>query len=245
MAESGQITLTRGIRAKHCEKDREARGHAIASIGDPPSQQAHLAAVGRRPIVVGQRRKSESPVKHATNDNQIGIGHNASDLFAVSLVSLFAPALVIAGGYGAVLVWLWASGSGGSALARLALAVMFVGVPLVVAHAALRAFTIQLKPLPHALLLSPGFPWAEAREIPYSVIERIAVIRGLGGRIAGSGTLVFHIAGGTRMSVCDLKHPQEAREAIAAAAKAHADRQVARTRGAANGPHGASLSAKS
>lgn len=180
-------------------------------------------------------REGESSVKLATNDNRSSDAQGLGGPFAISLLSLFLPAAVIACGYGAVLGWLWLNGAGGGAVARLALGVLFVGVPLVIVHAALRAFTIGLKPLPHALRVSTGFPRTDAREVPYPLIERIAVLKGIGGRITGAGTLVLHLAGGLRISVCDLKHPEAARAAVEAAAKAYAARQGARPAGARQG----------
>ncbi|MBZ0161437.1 MAG: PH domain-containing protein [Notoacmeibacter sp.] len=184
-------------------------------------------------------------MKQATNDNQSGDAQEPGGPFAVSLMSLFLPAAVIAGGYGALLGWLSLNGGGGGAVARLALGVLFVGVPVVVAHAALRAFTTGLKPLPHALQINRGFPRAGTREVPYPLIERIVVLRGIGGRKTGSGTLVFHLAGDLRIAVCDLKHPEAARAAVEAAARAHDARQKARQANAPEGPRLAAMPAKS
>ncbi len=134
--------------------------------------------------------------------------------FRPSKIALFLPIGIVAGGYACLLSWLLLTGSYGSGITRLAIVVLSVGVPFLVAHAVLRYFTIQIRTLPHALMLHTGFPRGEPYEIPYSLIRAIDIKRGIGGRIAGSGTLIFRLVTGQNITVCDLDNPKQARMEI-------------------------------
>lgn len=134
--------------------------------------------------------------------------------FLPSALSLFLPSLVILSGYGLALAGLVVAGRGDGALARLCIVVLALGGPFLIAHATLRFFTIRVAVMPRALYMHRGFPSSEAQDIPYRLIDRVAVRRGLAGRISGGGALVVTLLGGRQIVVGDLKHPHQARAAI-------------------------------
>lgn len=145
------------------------------------------------------------------NDNlAVGSGNE----FMPSRAALFLPVIVVAIGYATLLSWLWLSGSFSSGIARLSIVVLAVGVPLLVAYAALRYFTIRIQLLTRSLQINLGFPRNEPLDIPYPLIRDIEIRRGLAGRATGSGTLVFRLATGQNIAVCDLSDPDRVRDAI-------------------------------
>ncbi len=145
------------------------------------------------------------------NDNRAiadGLG------FGASRRALFAPAAVVALSYAGLFLVLARLGAADSALARLCLVVVGVAVPLMVAHAAMKAVTTRVQVFAHAVLVHPGFPRREPMEIPYAVIRSVGVRRGVGGRATGSGTLVLELGGGGYVTACDLADADDAAEAI-------------------------------
>jgi len=145
------------------------------------------------------------------NDNpDVGAG----GAFLPSTRAVFLPAILIVGGYAAAFAWLWLQGRGDGALARLCLLVLAVGGPFLLAHAVLRRFTVRIDVMPHAVYAHTGFPRKAPDEIPYALIRRLTLRRGPVGRLTGSGTLVFEIAGGTAIVVADLARPDQALRAI-------------------------------
>ncbi|MCB1382096.1 MAG: hypothetical protein KDJ73_04030 [Notoacmeibacter sp.] len=155
-----------------------------------------------------------------SNDNHGPVAGRAA--LGLSKLSLFLPVAVIAAGYGAVWLWLEVSGQGGTALARLCLAVLLVGVPLLAVHAALRLATFSMKVMVHAVHLQPGFPSAGTAEIPWSAIRHLEVRCGPGGWLTGAGTLVFHLTTGGRIAARGLAQAHAARALIEKAARARA-----------------------
>ncbi len=133
-----------------------------------------------------------------------------------SRAALFLPVAAVTAGYAALFAWFWLSGGLGSSVARLCVIVLAVGVPVLIVHAVLRYYTIGIHPQGHAIFLHPGFPRSEPYEIPYSLIRRINIKRGIGGRLLDSGTLVFHLQTGQKIAVCDLQFPDRIRDEIEA-----------------------------
>lgn len=141
------------------------------------------------------------------NDNpDVGAG----GAFLPSSAAVFLPTLVIVGGYALAWSGLWLAGLSGGALGRLCLIVLAVGGPFLVAHAVLRRFTTRVEVLPHAVFVHAGFPRGEPVEIPYALIRRLTVARGPVGRLTGTGTLIFEVAGGARVAAADLARPGHA-----------------------------------
>jgi membrane protein YdbS with pleckstrin-like domain len=145
------------------------------------------------------------------NDNpDVGAGGP----FLPSAIALFLPMILIVGGYTATFLALWLFGLGDGTLARLCLLVLALGGPFMAAHAVLRRFTIRIDVMPHAVYVHTGFPRKAPVEIPYALIGRLTLKRGPIGRLTGSGTLIFDVAGGTRIETADIARPGEALRAI-------------------------------
>lgn len=139
------------------------------------------------------------------NDN---LAASAGHSFRASKVALFLPVAVIAAGYGLLLLWLWSTGEFASGIARLATFVLALGLPLLLAHAALRYATISVQLRDGFVQARPGFPHRGTLSIPYTDIEDVEIKRGFAW-IAGSyGTLVLRLRNGERISICDLRDPK-------------------------------------
>lgn len=120
---------------------------------------------------------------------------------------IFLPTIIIMIGYGASMLYLWLTGRADSALFRLAALVAGLGVPLLAAHAFLRLETLCVRLQKDRMRFHRGWPKGNATEIPYSLIKKLEVKRGLSGRIFGGGTLIIHTRGGLKTSISDLKDP--------------------------------------
>lgn len=145
------------------------------------------------------------------NDNA---EHTGSGSFTASARSLVLPILIVTALYGLPLMALLVAGRGDGALARLCILALCLSLPFLIAYAVLRRATARIDVMPHTLLLHPGFPRTGQYVVPYSVIRGIRVRRRLGGKLAGSSTLVVDLAGGTPFAVADLADADAARAAI-------------------------------
>lgn len=145
------------------------------------------------------------------NDN-LAVGSGIA--YHPSMAALFAPVIVVAAGYALLSAWLWYAGISDSNIARLSIIVLTIGVPILCAHAVLRYFTIRIQLQSGFVLASTGFPRGEPRKIPYQLIRDLVIKRGFAGRLADSGTLVFHLVTGQTIAVCDLARPALIREEI-------------------------------
>ena len=150
----------------------------------------------------------------------------AIDAFAVSKLSLFLPAFMVIVLYGALFGWFVATGRADTSLGRLSGLVLALGGPVLMAHAVLRALTVRVRPMGHTLYIHPGFPRFDAVEIPYGEIIDIDVLRGVGGHVARSGTLVFHLRTGRQIAACDLHYPEAARHTALLLQARHAINEV-------------------
>lgn len=140
-------------------------------------------------------------------------GANAP-LFRPSPSSLFLPTAVIAAGYAVALAVLHLSGKGDGALARLCSMVLALGVPLLLASATLRYFMVHVRLLTDTIIVHPGLPRRETREIAYSHIRTLHVSQGISGKLFNSGTLILELVTGERVSVGDLAEPQKIMSAL-------------------------------
>ncbi|SOE13828.1 hypothetical protein SAMN05877838_0952 [Hoeflea halophila] len=136
----------------------------------------------------------------------------ASDQFAwrASAAALFLPALVVAAGYGALLLALVLADRGNGPLARVCMIVLVIGVPLLLAHAGLRLSTTRLALHASYLEVHPGFPARDPVTIPYASVSRATVRRGLSGWITGAGSLVIERESGLPVIVSGLSSPDTA-----------------------------------
>ena len=152
-------------------------------------------------------------MRRAENDNfDLRLDDGAG--FKPSWMALFLPSIVIGTGYAAVLAVLIYAGRADGALARLCIAVLALGMPLLLTHAVLRFFTVSLELMQDSLIVHPGFPRRDPYEVPYQIIREIRVRHGIAGRLTGSGTLIFELVTGQRIRVRDLQGPERIRSRI-------------------------------
>ena len=145
------------------------------------------------------------------NDN---LAAPADHSLRASKVALFLPVAVIAAGYGLLLLWLWFTGELASGIARLAVIVLAFGLPMLLAHAALRYATISMQLQDGFVQARPGFPQRGTLNIPYTDIERIDIKRGIARLVGNYGTLVVHLKNTDKVSICDLGDPEAICEEI-------------------------------
>lgn len=128
--------------------------------------------------------------------------------------AVFLPTGVIAVLYG--VMWLWfaeVEGTSGG-IARAALLVLAVGVPLLVVHAALRFANGRLELGETELIARPGWPVRQERHVAYAHIVDIKLRRGLIGRSFDVGSLVITDRNGDHTVMPDLADPQSALRAV-------------------------------
>ena len=145
------------------------------------------------------------------NDNPDNAG---APVFVASWLALSIPMIVVAVGYGAMLVWLAFTGQSGTSLARICRLALTFGVPVLAGHALLRMATIRVRPKKNAVSVHAGFPRSRAIEVPYGLIEEVSARRGPLGRLVSSGTLVLTLVDGGRLSVSDLADPSRVAQAV-------------------------------
>jgi hypothetical protein len=127
---------------------------------------------------------------------------------------LFLPTIAIALIYSAAWFYLYSEGQHDTSLARLYVIVLALGVPLLGAHAFLRFQTIRVQVLSRGIRYHPGWPRDLPVDLPYDLVERVRIKRGLIGWIIGSGTLVLDLTTGERAAIADLDKPGKARKEI-------------------------------
>lgn len=137
-------------------------------------------------------------------------------VWRASPLALFLPALVVATGYGALLVALVLLGRGEGPLARICVLVITIVVPLLLAYAGLRFSTTRMTLRPAHLEVHPGFPARDPVLIAYPAITRVALRRGLSGWITGAGSLVIERDDGAPVIVSGLSGPDAALSELAA-----------------------------
>jgi membrane protein YdbS with pleckstrin-like domain len=124
---------------------------------------------------------------------------------------IFLPTAAIALLYAGFWFWLHVSGMTGGALSRLALIVLTIGVPLVAAHAFLRLETTRVQVLDDVVRYHAGWPRDMPVDMPFELIDRVDIRRGLSGRIFGGGTLVLRLTTGESAAIADLADPYAAK----------------------------------
>ncbi len=129
---------------------------------------------------------------------------------------LFIPTVVIAVMYSLAWVALALLGRMDTAVARMFVVVMAVGVPLLAVHAFLRFQTIRLQISDAHILCHPGWPKDMPIELAPELITQVVVKRGLSGRLFGGGTVVLHLSTGSNVVIADLGDPDKAKMAIEA-----------------------------
>ena len=127
---------------------------------------------------------------------------------------LFIPTVVIAVLYSFCWLMLAVIGKMDSALARMFVIVMAVGVPLLAAHAFLRYQTIRLQVSDSHVFCHPGWPKDLPIDLPVKLIREVVIKRGLSGRLFGGGTILMNLSTGSRVVIADLGNPEAAKEEI-------------------------------
>jgi Bacterial PH domain len=127
---------------------------------------------------------------------------------------LFLPAVAVGVVYLGAWAYLYSTGMRHTAIARLLLIVLTVGVPLITAHAFLRRQTIRIQVLSKGIRYHPGWPRDLPVDLPYDLIERIKVKKSLVSWLFNTGTLVIDLTTGERVAIADLYRPELVRGAI-------------------------------
>lgn len=153
-------------------------------------------------------------VHEVTNKSSLEAPANAKSGIFRSHWQVFVPTIVVIAIYGTALLWLWSEGRSGSGLFRLSALVLAVGAPLLATHAFLRYQTVRVRIKRDRLLYHQGWPKDTVVEIPYELIAKLYVKRGLGGRLLRSGTLIIETIAGNRVAIPDLKKPGRIVEAF-------------------------------
>ncbi|MFK5978664.1 MAG: PH domain-containing protein [Rhizobiaceae bacterium] len=130
---------------------------------------------------------------------------------------VFIPTMVIAVAYLFGWLFLLVLGRGEGTLAKLFVLVLAVGVPLLTIHAFLRFNTTRVQMCDAFIRYHPGWPKRFLVDLPYALVEKVSIRRGLSGRIFGGGTLVLHLTIGEKVYVPDLSDPDGACDAARAA----------------------------
>ncbi len=130
---------------------------------------------------------------------------------------IFLPTLMISVMYAGTWIYLSSMGMEGSALSRLIVIVIAIGVPVLAAHAFLRYQTIRVQILPDGLRYHPGWPKDLPVDLPYDLIEDAKIKYGLLGWLFKTGTLVLVLTTGNTVAIADLYKPKQILYAIAKA----------------------------
>ncbi len=160
-------------------------------------------------------------------------------------VQIFLPTFVIAFSYTIAWLAMLVAGATGLAISRMLLLVLATGVPLLLVHAFWRYQTIRLEIGKTAVRYHRGWPQEFPIELPYPLIERAYVRRGLSGRLFGGGTVVLRLITRQRVAITDLRSPDEAAKLInhALAPKGSVDHGDANSATGAAAPSPDSISA--
>ncbi len=138
-----------------------------------------------------------------------------SDLhFRSSLITLLLPALIIAIGYGSAWGWLHFNDQSHSAIARLCMFVLVLGVPLLIAYNVLKFATLGIRLFDDYLIVHKGFPARDPMEIDYQFIKNVELEYGWLGQITGVASMHIYPKAGKPITVSGLRDPQIALKAV-------------------------------
>lgn len=141
---------------------------------------------------------------------------NEQKHFKPSALALFLPIIVVSIGYGVIWFWLYTTGQSHSALARICMFVLVLGVPLISAYNLLKYATLGIKLNETFLKIHSGFPSRDPIEIPYSLIKDIKIVKGLASRWTGAASLQLFLNSGKPITITALTDPKQAKAAIQA-----------------------------
>lgn len=138
-----------------------------------------------------------------------------SDLhFRSSLLTLLLPALIIAIGYGGAWAWLYLNDQSQTALARLCMFVLVLGVPLLIAYNVLKFATLGIRLFDDHLIVHKGFPARDPMEIGYQFIKNVELEYGWFGQFTGVASMHIYPKAGKAITVSGLRFPKDALHAV-------------------------------
>ena len=138
-----------------------------------------------------------------------------SDLhFRSSLMTLLLPALIIAIGYGVAWGWLYLNGQSQTALARLCMFVLVLGVPLLIAYNTLKFATLGIRLFGGHMIVHKGFPARDPMDIDYQYIKNVELEYGWFGQFTGVASMHIFLKAGKPITVSGLRYPEKALEAV-------------------------------
>ncbi|MFZ1773538.1 MAG: hypothetical protein WAT78_06220 [Rhizobiaceae bacterium] len=145
------------------------------------------------------------------NDNQA-----AGETFGISRRALVLPIAANAALWSALAVWAYFSRGAGSQVFSLGVIVLAASSLGLVVFALARMSAAAVTPLQAGLLVRGStFSRTEAM-LPWGLIRQAEMKRGIGGRLAGSGTLVLRLSTGQTFAVADLASPDKVLAAVLA-----------------------------
>ena len=127
--------------------------------------------------------------------------------------TVFLPSLVIALLYGGLWSW-FSAGDAADGLARVALLVVAVGVPMLLAHAAIRFFGAEIVTADEALIARPGVPKRTEARVRVEDVVTVSIRRGLIGRVFDVGTVIVTDRSGQSVAVPDMAAPWRVAEYV-------------------------------
>lgn len=138
-----------------------------------------------------------------------------SDLhFRSSLMTLLLPAFIIAVGYGGAWGWLYLNDQSQTALARLCMFVLVLGVPLLIAYNTLKFATLGIRLFANSMIVHKGFPARDPMEIDYQFIKNVELEFGWFGQFTGVASMHIYLKAGKPITVSGLRYPQKALLAV-------------------------------
>ena len=127
--------------------------------------------------------------------------------------TVFLPSLVIALLYGGLWAW-FSGGEAADGLARVALLVVAVGVPMLLAHAAVRFVGAEIVLRKETLTARPGVPKRTETRVRVDDVVKVSIRRGLIGRVFDVGTVILTDRSGLSVTVPDMAAPSHVAEYV-------------------------------
>lgn len=128
--------------------------------------------------------------------------------------SIYLPAILVILLYGALWVLMLFLGKGDTALARILLLVLVLGVPLLLVRAFLRYMSFELRIFRRRLLYRRGWIRPRWRRVALEDVTGVRVAYGPAGRLPGSGALIMTFHAGPPLRLMDIADPEGAEHQI-------------------------------
>lgn len=169
---------------------------------------------GRRDLLNLSQSELRPGVPHVTTVEDMAEFENTLARTYGARWQVFLPAFAVAVLYLAAWAYLNSIGMRHTAVARLLLIVLTVGVPLITVHGFLRRQTIRVQVLSRGIRYHSGWPRDLPVDLPYDLIERIRIRKSLVSWLFNTGTLVIDLTTGASVAIADLYRPELIRAAI-------------------------------